>query len=274
MSAPRKDRDDNDAADGSGVARAVADAALGVGDVGVGSIGDQPRSALLGQGRRGSPSLMEQAYARLRREILSCRLPPGAEISETDIAEHLQMSKSPVREALGRLRMEGFVRAYPRRGYQIAPLTLSDLKELLELRTILESGAVTLAAGRITPEELAQLVQLADAEDLGPVDAGTSLDAFVDANRTFHAAVSRASGNRRVYEQVIHCLDGLERFFYVGARSRDISPQTRAEHAELIDALRNRDGARARALVVAHNDGTRDGLIELISSGASPWSLR
>ena len=274
MSPPRKERDDSDPEGASVVARAIAKANVGVGENGAVRDGDPSRSALLGPTRRSGPSLMEQAYARLRREILSCRLPPGAEISETDIAEHLQMSKSPVREALGRLRMEGFVRAYPRRGYQIAPLTLSDLKELLELRTILERGAVTLAAGRITPEELAHLVQLADADDLGPVDAGASLDAFVDANRAFHAAISRASGNRRVYEQVIHCLDGLERFFYVGARSRDISPQTRAEHAELIEALRNHDGARARALVVAHNEGTRDGLIELISTGASPWSLR
>lgn len=245
-----------------------------VDEVGLSGVGRHPRSALLGPGRRSGLSLMEQAYARLRREILSCRLPPGAEISETDIAEHLQMSKSPVREALGRLRMEGFVRAYPRRGYQIAPLTLSDLKELLELRTILETGAVTLAAARISPEELAQLAQLADAEDLAPADRGADLDAFVDVNRAFHAAVARASGNRRVVEQVILCLDGLERFFYVGARSRDISPQTRAEHAELIEALRARDGARARQLVIAHNDSTRDGLIEVISAGASPWSLR
>jgi DNA-binding GntR family transcriptional regulator len=264
MNAARKGRDRTDHASGD------ADA----GEVGIGGEGRHPRSVLLQPGRRSGLSLMEQAYARLRREILSCRLPPGAEISETDIAEHLQMSKSPVREALGRLRMEGFVRAYPRRGYQIAPLTLSDLKELLELRTILETGAVTLAAARISPEEVARLTQLADADDLAPVDRGAGLDAFVDANRAFHAAVASASGNRRVVEQIILCLDGLERFFYVGARSRDISPQTRAEHAELIEALRAGDGARARQLVVAHNDRTRDGLIEVISAGASPWSLR
>lgn len=215
--------------------------------------------------RKAAVSLMEQAYGRLRSEILSCRLPPGAEISETDIAERLLMSKSPVREALGRLRSEGFVKAYPRRGYQVVPLTISDLNELLDLRNILESGAVSLAAGRITEPELEALDQMAaagyDKEIL------SSLDQFVGANRSFHSAICRASGNRRLYDQLVNVLDGLERFFYIGARSQDISPQVNDDHVNLVNALRAHDGNAAAQLILEHNDSTREGLVKVISQG-------
>jgi DNA-binding GntR family transcriptional regulator len=215
--------------------------------------------------RKAAVSLMEQAYGRLRSEILSCRLPPGAEISETDIAERLLMSKSPVREALGRLRSEGFVKAYPRRGYQVVPLTISDLNELLDLRNILESGAVSLAAVRITEPELDALDQMAaagyDKEVL------SSLDQFVGANRNFHSAIVRASGNRRLYEQLVNVLDGLERFFYIGARSQDISPQVNDDHVKLVQALRAHDGAGAARMILEHNDSTREGLVKVISQG-------
>ena len=71
--------------------------------------------------RKGKPvaSLTERTYQLLRRDILSCVLEPGSEISEADVAERLAVSKTPVREALGRLRVEGFVKTFPRRGYQI-----------------------------------------------------------------------------------------------------------------------------------------------------------
>ena len=222
--------------------------------------------APFGLGRRKvALSLMEQAYARLRGEILSCRLGPGAEISEADIAERLGVSKSPVREALGRLRSEGFVKSYPRRGYQVMPLTISDLNELLDLRNILESGAVTLAAARITGDELQELTRLADASYDKEVMA--SLDQFVAANRSFHSAICRASGNRRLYEQVVTCLDGLERFFYVGARSRDINPEVKDDHHRLVKALRHGEVIDARKMIVEHNDSTRTGLVKVISQG-------
>jgi DNA-binding GntR family transcriptional regulator len=217
------------------------------------------------QRRKVSPSLMEQAYARLRGEILSCRLAPGAEVSEADIAERLQMSKSPVREALGRLRSEGFVKAYPRRGYQVVPLTISDLNELLDLRNIIETGAVGLAAERITEAELDELSRLADASY--DTKIMSSLDQFVGANREFHAAIARACGNRRLYEQVVNCLDGLERFFYVGARTRDINPEVKDDHHRLVNLLREHNVQAARDMIVEHNDGTREGLVKVISHG-------
>ena len=145
------------------------------------------------------------------------------------------------------------------------PLTISDLNELLDLRNILESGAVTLAAARITEHELQELTRLADASYDQQVMS--SLDQFVAANRSFHSAICRASGNRRLFEQVITCLDGLERFFYVGARSRDINPEVKDDHHRLVNALREGAVGAAQEMIVEHNDSTRTGLVKVISQG-------
>ena len=162
------------------------------------------------------PSLTEQAYELLRREIITCALAPGADVSEAELAERLKMSKTPVRDALARLRTEGFVETFPRRGYRIVPMTLADMNELFDVRIILEGGAAELAAERITNAELDELDRLADITyDL---EETLSLDQFVLANRRFHSAIARAAGRERLLTLVSRNLDELERFFYLGAR--------------------------------------------------------
>jgi Mn-dependent DtxR family transcriptional regulator len=138
-------------------------------------------------------SLTERTYQILRREILSCVLEPGSEVSEADIAERLSVSKTPVREALGRLRADGFVVTFPRRGYQIVPLTIADMNELFDMRRIVEGGCGELAAERISDEELDALERLADAGLDRNVNS--SLDNFIAANREFHLAIGRATGS-------------------------------------------------------------------------------
>ena len=223
-----------------------------------------PLGVLASSRRKEVLSLTDRAYRQLRREILSCRLEPGSEVSEADLAERLAMSKTPVRDALGRLRAEGFVRTFPRRGYLIVPLTISDMNELFDVRSIVEAGAAELAVERITPAELDELDRLADASYDESVP---SLDQFIGANRDFHIAIARASGNGRLQQLVARQLDEAERFFYVGAKARDVNPEVRNEHHRFVDVLRSRDRTAARAMAIAHNEGTRRGLIDVIASG-------
>ena len=210
-------------------------------------------------------SLTDQAYTTLRRDILSCVLQPGSEVSEADIADRLLMSKTPVREALGRLRVEGFVKAFPRRGYQIVPLTISDMDELFDVRAIVEAGCGELAADRITDEELNRLEALAEVS----YDAATmsSIDTFISANRDFHLAIAGASGNRRLQEMVYKQLDELERFFYLGARTRDVNREVRVDHHRIVEVLRGHDREAARRIMIDHNDATRRGLFDVIAKG-------
>lgn len=210
-----------------------------------------------------SLSLTERVYYDLREEILTCAIPPGTEISEGELAERFGVSKTPVREALAKLRADGFVRTFPRRGYLVVPVTIGDINELFDVRTILEVGAVELACHRIRSDELARLQRL--AKQTYDRTRQPSLRRFIAANRDFHAAIARASQNQRLEKLLIQQLLELERLFYFGARLRDINDEVQDDHERLVQALGDRDAARARQLMASHNEKTRTGLIAALT---------
>lgn len=214
--------------------------------------------------RAKTSSLTEKVYSLLRAEILTCELEPGRELSEAELAVRFDVSKTPVREALAALRSEGFVRTFPRRGYQVVPITFGDMNELFELRTVLEAGAAELACQRITDAELDHLGRLAGVV-YDRVEQ-PSIKRFIQANRDFHAAIARASGNERLYQQLVRSIDELERFFYLGARLRDVSLETRDDHHRIVEVLRTRDREASRQILIRHNEITRQGLIRQIAS--------
>src|SRR5215510_5376137 len=98
---------------------------------------------------RAIPLLSDRAYERIRHDVISCLLAPGTEISETQLCEHYKLGKAPVRMALNRLAHDGLVRAIPRRGYMVSPVTVRDIHDVFELRLMLEPAAARMAAGKV-----------------------------------------------------------------------------------------------------------------------------
>lgn len=217
-------------------------------------------------------SLTEQIYQKLRADILSCKLEPGQEVSEAELAEHFEVSKTPVREALAALRQERLVQTFPRRGYQIAPITFGDMNELFDLRTILEAGAGELACDQITDAELTQLRDL--AEVVYEKDETPTIEAFIAANRDFHLAIAKASRNDRLHSILKRQISELERFFYLGAQLRDVNSETNSDHIEIVDALAARDKGKVRDLMVRHNDVTRQGLFQELAMSRKFGNIR
>ena len=214
-----------------------------------------------------SLSLTEQAYAALRREIITCELPPGAEVSELELAERLGMSKTPVREALGRLDLEGFVETFPRRGYRVTPVTIKDINDLFAIRALLEPAAAALAARSMSAPDFDRLHLLAGASYTVGKNC-TLLDQFVQSNRLFHSAIAEASGSARLNALIMAHLEESERFFYIGARSRDVNVETNRDHTTIVDVLRRRDAASASAIMAEHIENTRVGLTQSILSSS------
>lgn len=224
----------------------------------------------LGKGRRAAQqakpaSLTEQVYEALRTDILTCALRPGQELNEAEIAERFNISKTPAREALAALRQEGLVRAFPRRGYQVTPITFADMDELFDVRTILEAGAAERACTRLTEDLVANLNALADA--VYNQGERQSLAAFVQSNRTFHLAIAEASGNGRLVELLMRQIDALERFFYLGAQLRDVNSETSISHHEIVETLARGDPEAARQIMIRHNEQTRQGLFQALTAG-------
>jgi DNA-binding GntR family transcriptional regulator len=222
--------------------------------------------------KRRSKSLTDQAYEQLRRRILTGDMPPGREMSELELADDLAMSKTPVREALARLGVEGLVEAFPRRGYRVTPVTFKDMNDLFTVRSMLEGTAGSLAAINLTDAELGRLEALADASYVRNEQA--SIATFVKANEDFHSAIARASRNPRLFSLVVSHLEECGRYFYMGARFRDVNPETSVDHHRIVEVLRRRDAEEARSVLVAHNENTRQGLLKaLIERGDAALTL-
>jgi DNA-binding GntR family transcriptional regulator len=204
-----------------------------------------------------------KVYAALRRDILSCQIVPGQDLSEGELATRFKMSKTPVREALSKLRTEGLVKAFPRRGYQVAPVTFQDMNELFEVRNMLEGRATELASQNITPDGLRQLSNLADV--MYDPSEQLSIRRFVQANRDFHEIIASFSGNVRLQAMVMQVLDELQRFFHLGAQLRDIGTETTDYHHQIVAALKAGDGALSRHVMIAHNDASREGLMAALT---------
>jgi len=210
-------------------------------------------------------SLTEKVYEALRAEILTCTLRPGQDLNEGEVADRFKISKTPVREALGTLRQEGLVRTFPRRGYQVTPITFADMDELFDVRTILEAGAAELACTRLTDEQIAHLNLLADAAYKHGEQQSVAL--FVQTNRDFHLAIAQAAGNGRLIELILRHIDALERFFYLGAQLRDVNNETSISHHEIVRTLALGDPVAAREIMIRHNEQTRLGLFQALTTG-------
>jgi DNA-binding GntR family transcriptional regulator len=199
--------------------------------------------------RTGSSQLLrEKVYDQVRAEIISCALPPGAEIREGELAQRFSVSKSPVRDALMRLEREGLVITTPRQGYRVAPVSLADIQDMFHLRNALEQACVERITRRATDEQLAAL------DGFRSFDANQWNGGFVAYNREFHRTLARLSANARMRDHLIDLIDQMERAVQLSVASlKQGNPKSVVdEHNEIIDVLQARQTARAQRLISGH----------------------
>ena len=187
--------------------------------------------------------LRDGIYDAVRADILACRLAPGRDMREEDLARRYRVSRAPVRDALLRLEWERLVTVIPRKGSRVNGVSLDDARDLFRLRLVLEPACAAEAARRAPDAVLRGLDAFRTVED-----------EFIAHNRAFHAALAEASGNRRMMAVVIDLIDQSERLVRVSLaaiKGRDPSRLV-AEHAALVDAVQARDGRTAARLARAH----------------------
>lgn len=210
--------------------------------------------------------LREKVYDELRADMISCRLAPGTEIRENELASRFGVSKSPVRDALMRLEREGLVITLPRQGYRVAPVSLADVQDMFHLREALEQACMERIARRADDEELAAL------DRFRSFDAAQWPGGFIAYNREFHRTLARISGNARMRDYLIDLIDQMERAVQLSVSSlRKGDPQTVVdEHAELIDALQSRQASRARRIASRHVSEAGKRVVQAMSRAFIP----
>jgi DNA-binding GntR family transcriptional regulator len=196
----------------------------------------------------GSRLLRLDIFRELRQDILACRLPPGAELREAELAERFAVSKSPVRDALSRLVHEGLVMVMPRQGYRVAPISMKDVRDMFQYRAVLESACLRVAAERASSEALRGLDRFRE------FDPAAYPDGFIGYNRDFHSALAELCGNARLLAAVAIQMDQMDRAITLSLAALRPSDPARLilQHAEIVDALQRPDARRAAALVTRH----------------------
>ncbi|MCY7318910.1 MAG: GntR family transcriptional regulator [Ramlibacter sp.] len=196
----------------------------------------------------GSRLLRETVYEQLRADMISCKLAPGAELREAELAARFDMSKSPVRDALMRLESEGLVITLPRQGYRVAPVSLTDVLDMFHLRAALERACMERIVLQASDEQLREL------DGFRHFDASAWDGGFIAFNRAFHRRIAELGGNARMRDQLLDLIDLLERAVQVSVASmKQGDPQVLVnEHVEIIDALQARAVKKAQRLAEQH----------------------
>jgi DNA-binding GntR family transcriptional regulator len=195
-------------------------------------------------------TLSQRAHAYLREEILSNRLPPGAELQELALSKRLGVSRGPIREALGGLAAEGLVTVRPRRGAVVQSLSSEDFLQAYQVREALEGLAVRLAVPRLTPHDLDELQRLTDK--MTACAASGQVTEFFEANAVFHERLVEASGNAKLQE-IYHRLVGqMHRYWQRSLVLRGDLRRSVLEHRAILDAARNGDEETAARLMADH----------------------
>lgn len=207
---------------------------------------------------QGAKTSTGRTVAALRELILHGELAAGARLGEVELAERLGVSRTPVREALGRLATEGLVELVPNRGARVASWSVAELEGVFELRATLEPRLTALAVPRAGADDVAELDRLARAMvDVGTPGPDQDLDALVPLNRAFHGrlvALADHPATAAALAGVVHPPIVVRNFHaYDDASLR----RSLAHHVEIVAAVRAGDPAWARAVMTAHIHNAR-----------------
>jgi DNA-binding GntR family transcriptional regulator len=226
-----------------------------------------------------SATLAEAAYAQIRELIISLELPPGAAFSEADLAEQLQLSKTPVREALLRARLEGLVEVQPRAGYRVAPVTLKDARDLCEFRAMLEGEVAAAVATGVASKAVARPA-LAELESARPealqarVDDASAFLGWLVTEQRFHEMLSQMTANDRFMECETRVLGEFARLCRL---SLALDPRVIGlphEHGALVAAIEEGNAARARECAIEEVVTAQSCMMDALVSSRSVATVR
>ena len=209
-------------------------------------------------------SLVTQAYEELKRRILDNHLPPGFQAAETAVAKMLNMSRTPVREALVHLEREGLVKIVPRHGMRVLSVSAEQLCEIYQILTALETMVVQILAERKpNSEEVTVLREQVNA--MKKALKRGDLEAWAAADERFHELLVSQAGNSRLTEIALMYRDQTHRARAITLRLRPAPRKSTDHHAEVIEAIARGDVEAAKKIHWDQRTRSYRELTELIS---------
>ena len=198
--------------------------------------------------------LREVVFNTLRQAILKGELKPGERLMEIALAEKLGVSRTPIREAMRKLELEGLVVMIPRRGAQVANITEKDLNDVLEVRITLENMAIEKACANMTDADIRKLEQAAEGD----------LVKMAEADVNFHEVIYEAADNKRLMQVLNNLREQIYRYRVEYLKEDESRNRLVKEHEKITRAIKERDVKAAQELSFEHLENQRMGIIQAI----------
>jgi DNA-binding GntR family transcriptional regulator len=203
--------------------------------------------------RRSPPkrvSLRDEAYEEIKHRIVNCTLRPGSPVTVSSLAEELGMGRTPVIQAIDRLTVDGLVNVMPRKGVIVAPVSLHDFIEIVEMRLLNEAQAVRWAAEKATGAQISELSKILD--ETWAAAKSHDVENMIRLDRAFHRQISSAAANSILSDFLGNLHDRSLRFWFISLRAADHDRRVCEQHAAVLEAIGRHDPEKAEEAMRAH----------------------
>ncbi len=204
--------------------------------------------------------LRDVVFENLREAILEGNLKPGQRLMEVQLAEQLGVSRTPVREAIRKLELEGLVVMLPRKGAYVADVSLKDVIDVLEIRASLEGLAAYLAADRISDEDIKKLETI--MQDFNQGKDEFDVDTLLKKDVEFHECIFKATNNSRLHQLINSLWEQVYRFRVTYISDYDSTKNIINEHQLILDAIKKRDSKLAKKYAQEHIEKAEQFMID------------
>ncbi len=206
--------------------------------------------------------LRDVVFNTLRQAILTGELKPGERLMEIHLANKLGVSRTPIREAIRKLELEGLVTMIPRRGAEVAQITEKSMSDVLEVRRAMDALCTELACERISEEEIAVLGAACD--HFGEAAKTKDIRKCAQADVDFHDIIVRATGNKRLVQLINNLSEQMYRYRFEYLKDVSRYDNLIEEHRVIYESIRKRDKDAARSAAELHIDNQAKAIIRQI----------
>ena len=196
--------------------------------------------------------LRDVVFKTLRQAILKGDMVPGERLMEIQLAKKLGVSRTPIREAIRKLELEGLVTMVPRKGAEVAGITEKNLRDVLEVRRALEELAIELACERIHEGMVTELV--AAERDFKDATAGSDAIKIARMDEKFHDIIFQATENDKLVQMLNNLREQMYRYRLEYIKDEKPRQTLLAEHEEIINAIQSRQVSQAKSAIRSHID--------------------
>lgn len=206
--------------------------------------------------------LRDVVYNTLRQAILRGELKPGERLMEIQLANKLGVSRTPVREAIRKLELDGLVLMIPRKGAEVADISEKSLKDVLEVRKALEELAVQLTCEKISKAQIAELKQA--AEEFKKILKSNDITQIAEADVRFHDVIYMATDNQKLIQLLYNLREQMYRYRVEYLKRSRVYPQLIQEHEEIIRQIEKREKELAAEITCRHIDNQVEAVMNVI----------